>query len=177
MNQRKQSLLNRCIMSLQLAGVKVTTERGSVTCLFPPTDIDFSSGAPDGNEVVYSESDFTLLVTRTFLELAEAGTIDAVTGEAVVYKRMRRCILCKGRVRPPKRPWSAVSGGVHFYRTTSDMDSYTKVLVELSKKIPFVHGDCLDEAEPDRKGRGNVVPWPYMIADNLNNQMKQRKTK
>ena len=83
MNQRKQSLLNRCIMSLQRAGVKVTTEHGSVTCLFPPTDTEFSSGAPDGNEVVYSESDFTLLVTRTFLELAEAGTIDAVTGEAV----------------------------------------------------------------------------------------------
>ncbi len=82
MNQRKQSLLNRCIMALQRSGVKVTTERGSVTCLFPP-DIDFSSGAPDGNEVVYSEAKFTLLVTRTFLELAEAGTINAVTGEAV----------------------------------------------------------------------------------------------
>ncbi len=81
-NQRAQGLLNRCIMALQRAGVKVTTERGSVTCLFPP-NIDFSSGAPDGNEVVYSESDFTLLVTRTFLELAEQGIIDAVTGEAV----------------------------------------------------------------------------------------------
>ena len=82
MNQKRQSLLNRCIMSLQRAGVKVTTERGSVTCLFPP-NIDFSSGAPDGNEVVYSEANFTLLVTRTFLELAEAGTIDAETGEAI----------------------------------------------------------------------------------------------
>lgn len=83
MNQKRQSLLNRCIMSLQRAGVRVTTERGSVTCLFPP-NIDFSSGAPDGNEVVYSESDFTLLVTRTFLALAEQGIIDAETGEAVV---------------------------------------------------------------------------------------------
>ena len=83
MNQKKQSLLNRCIMALQLAGVTVTTERGSVTCLFPP-NIDFSSGAPDGNEVVYSESDFTLLVTRTFLELAEQGIIDRETGEAVI---------------------------------------------------------------------------------------------
>ncbi len=81
-NQRSQGLLNRCIMALQRAGVKVTTERGSVTCLFPP-NIDFSSGAPDGNEVVYSESEFTLLVTRTFLELAEAGTIDRETGEVV----------------------------------------------------------------------------------------------
>ncbi len=82
-NQRAQGLLNRCIMELQRTGVKVTTERGSVTCLFPP-NIDFSSGAPDGNEVVYSEAAFTLLVTRTFLELAEAGTIDRETGEVVV---------------------------------------------------------------------------------------------
>ena len=82
-NQRAQSLLNRCIMALQRAGVKVTTERGSVTCLVP-ANIDFSSGAPDGNEVVYSESNFTLLVTRTFLELAEQGIINEETGEAVV---------------------------------------------------------------------------------------------
>ena len=81
--QKEQSLLNRCIMALQRCGVKVTTERGSVTCLFPP-NIDFSSGAPDGNEVTYSETEFTLLVTRTFLELAEQGTIDATTGAAVV---------------------------------------------------------------------------------------------
>lgn len=78
-----QSLLSKCIFALQHTGVKVTTERGSVTCLFPP-NIDFSSGAPDGNEVVYSESEFTLLVTRTFLELAESGVIDRETGEAVV---------------------------------------------------------------------------------------------
>lgn len=82
-NQRAQGLLNRCIMALQRAGVKVTTERGSVTCLFPP-HIDFSSGAPDGNEVVYSEAQFTLLVTRTFLTLAEDEIIDAETGEAIV---------------------------------------------------------------------------------------------
>ncbi len=81
--QPEQSLLNRCIMSLQRAGVRVTTARGSVTCLFPPS-IDFSSGAPDGHEVVYSEAEFTLLVTRTFLKLAENGVIDRETGEAIV---------------------------------------------------------------------------------------------
>lgn len=68
----RQTLLNRCIMELQRAGVKVTTEPGIVTCLFPPDPND-KHGAPDGTEVTYSESQFALLVTRTFLELAEQG--------------------------------------------------------------------------------------------------------
>lgn len=92
---------------------------------------------------------------------------------------MIRCTLCQGRIRPPTRPWSAVRGGVHFYQTTSDMDAYAKVLVALSKKMPFVHVDCLEEAEPDRRGRGNVIPWPYMIADNLSArlQIQQKRTR
>lgn len=83
MSQNKppaQSLLNRCIMELQRTGVTVRTEHGSVTCIFPPIDPD----DPFSNEKVFSESDFTLLVTRTFLALAEEGVIDAETGEAVV---------------------------------------------------------------------------------------------
>ena len=86
---------------------------------------------------------------------------------------MIRCTLCHGRIRPPTRPWAAVPGGVHFYRTTSDMDAYTKILVELSKKIPFVHEDCLEDAEP------GAVTWPYMIATNLNArmQMQQRRAR
>ena len=78
-----QSLTNRCIMELQRCGVKVTTEPGrSVTCLFPPNPDD-PHGAPDGEERTYDETYFTLLVTRTFLELAEEGVIDAETGVAV----------------------------------------------------------------------------------------------
>ncbi len=84
---------------------------------------------------------------------------------------MIRCTLCRGRIRPPSRPWAAVPGGVHFYQTTSDMDAYAGVLVELSKKMPFVHQDCLEEAAP------GAVTWPYMIAYNLNArmQMQQRR--
>ena len=86
---------------------------------------------------------------------------------------MIRCTLCQGRVRPPKRPWAAVPSGIHFYRTTSDMDAYAQVLVELSKKMPFVHEDCLEDAAP------GSVTRPYMIACNLNNRMQiqQRKTR
>lgn len=56
------------------------------------------------------------------------------------------------------------------------MDAYAGVLVELSKKMPFVHENCLEEAEPNRRGKGNVIPWPYMIACNLNArlQLQQR---
>ncbi len=63
--------------------------------------------------------------------------------------------------------------GVHFYRATSDIDAYAKVLIELSKKIPFVHEDCLEAAAP------GAVKWPYMIACNLNArmQMQQRKSR
>jgi hypothetical protein len=78
----EQGLLNRCFMALQRAGVKVTTEPGSVTCVFPPAPND-PHAAPDGNEVTYSTANFTLMVTRTFLDLAERGVIDAETGEAV----------------------------------------------------------------------------------------------
>ncbi|KKK55708.1 hypothetical protein LCGC14_3071830 [marine sediment metagenome] len=82
MTEQGQSLLNRCIMTLQRAGVTVRTEPGVVTCVFPPDPND-EHAAPDGDEIVYSTTDFTLLVTRTFLELAEEGVIDAETGEAV----------------------------------------------------------------------------------------------
>jgi hypothetical protein len=69
-------------MTLQRAGVTVRTEQGTVTCVFPPDPND-EHAAPDGDEITYSTAHFTLLVTRTFLELAEDGVIDAETGEAV----------------------------------------------------------------------------------------------
>lgn len=78
-----QNLLNRCILALQQAGVKVRTEHGSVTCMFP-FDPDDAHAAPDGTEITYTETQFTLLVTRTFLELAEVGVIDPDTGEEVM---------------------------------------------------------------------------------------------
>ncbi len=75
MPKEGQNLLNRCLLALQQVGVKVTTEHGSVTCLFP-LDPDDAHAAPDGIEITYTETQFTLLVTRTFLELAEEGAID-----------------------------------------------------------------------------------------------------
>ncbi len=82
MTKQGQNLLNRCIMALQQAGVKVTTERGSVTCVFP-TDPNDEHAAPDGEEKTWSETEFTLIVTRTFLDLSERGVINAETGAAV----------------------------------------------------------------------------------------------
>ncbi len=81
-SQTAQSLTNRCIMELQRCGVRVTTEPGSVTCLFPPNPND-PHGAPDGEECTYDETYFMLLVSRTFLELAEQGVIDPETGVAI----------------------------------------------------------------------------------------------
>ncbi len=77
-----QNLLNRCILELQRVGVRITTERDTVTCVFPPDPNDLHA-APDGEERAYSELYFTMLVTRTFFDLAERGIIDAETGEAV----------------------------------------------------------------------------------------------
>ncbi len=82
MTKQGQNLLNRCIMEIQRAGVKVRTEAGLVTCTFPP-DPDDEHDAPDGTEITYTETQFTLLVTRTFLELTENGVIDGETGQAV----------------------------------------------------------------------------------------------
>lgn len=77
----EQGLLGRCILELQRAGVQVRTERGSVTCVFPPDPND-EHAAPDGEEQTFSETDFTLIVTRTFFDLAERGIIDE-EGKAV----------------------------------------------------------------------------------------------
>lgn len=82
MTKQGQNLLNRCIMEIQRAGVEVRTLAGLVTCTFPPDPND-KHDAPDGTEITYTEAHFTLLITRTFLELAENGVIDAETGAAV----------------------------------------------------------------------------------------------
>ena len=83
MTKEGQGLLNRCIMELQRVGVKVTTAPGTVTCVFRP-DPDDEHAAPDGEERTFGETEFTLLVTRTFLDLVERGVIDSETGELVI---------------------------------------------------------------------------------------------
>lgn len=81
-NQQGQNLLNRCIMALQRAGVRVVTDQNTVTCTFR-ADPDDEHAAPDGVEVTYDGAQFALIVTRTFLELTERGVIDPETGVAV----------------------------------------------------------------------------------------------
>lgn len=81
MTKQGQSLLNRCLMALQATGVKVTTGQNTVTCVFP-SDPNDQHAAPDGEEHTYSETYFTMLVTRTFLDLTERGVIN-VEGDAV----------------------------------------------------------------------------------------------
>ncbi len=71
----EQGLFHRCLMALQQAGVRVTTEQDTVTCVFPP-DPDDPHAAPDGEEQTYSKAYFTMLVTRTFFELVEQDVID-----------------------------------------------------------------------------------------------------
>lgn len=74
-------LLGKCMMALQACGVRITTDGGTVTCVFPPDPND-EHAAPDGEEKTFTESEFTLLVTRTFLDLTERGVINA-EGNAV----------------------------------------------------------------------------------------------
>ncbi len=79
---------------------------------------------------------------------------------------MIKCVLCRGRVRPPSRPWAVVDGGVHFYRTTSDMGAYAKELAKLAKKVPFVHEACAKAAEPD------TLPERYIVALDLDARLR-----
>lgn len=80
--KNEEGLLGKCMMALQACGVRITTDGdGTVTCVFPPDPND-EHAAPDGEEKTYSQADFTLIVTRTFLDLGERGVIDA-EGNAV----------------------------------------------------------------------------------------------
>jgi len=66
---------------------------------------------------------------------------------------MIKCALCRGRVRPPSHPWTAVDGEVHFYNTTpGSMEVYAKWLGRLAKRVDVVHEDCYDQADPKPEG-------------------------
>lgn len=84
---------------------------------------------------------------------------------------MIRCTLCRNRVRPPSRPWAEVVGGVHFYRTTSDMGAYAKWLGALAKRIPFVHKACADKAEP------GTLSQPYIVALDLDARLRLQQVR
>jgi hypothetical protein len=56
-------------------GCGVVLTQSTVKVRFPP-DPDDPLAAPDGEEREYPRPFFTLLITRVFIELAEAATID-----------------------------------------------------------------------------------------------------
>ncbi len=71
-----------------------------------------------------------------------------------------KCLVCKGRVRPPKRPWTETPTGIHFYGTTSSMEAYARDLARLGKKVPFVHERCAQTAKKE-------LPQPHMVVLDL----------
>ncbi len=85
---------------------------------------------------------------------------------------MIRCAVCKGRVRPPPRPWTATKAGLNYYRTTADgMALYTKWLGKLAKDAAFVHEACAKGAE------SGTLPRHYMIALDLNARLRVLQAK
>lgn len=82
-----------------------------------------------------------------------------------------KCALCRGRVRPPSRPWTtATDGGISFYRTTPDgMALYERWLARLAKKTAFVHELCAEAAEP------GVLPEKHIVAFNLDIRLRHQQ--
>ncbi len=72
----------------------------------------------------------------------------------------QKCLVCKGRVRPPKRPWTETPTGIHFYETTTSMEVYARELARLGKKVPFVHELCAQRAK-------KPLPQPHMVVLDL----------
>lgn len=65
-----------CIRAMKNMGCGVTVKANSVKVRFP-ADPNDPSAAPDGEEREYDKTYFTLLITRTFMELVEEEIIDA----------------------------------------------------------------------------------------------------
>lgn len=79
---------------------------------------------------------------------------------------MIRCVVCRGRVRPPNRPWTDSVQGVHFYRTISSVKGYAEWLKALSKRVPFVHERCAENAEP------GTLPTSHVVALDLQARLR-----
>jgi hypothetical protein len=67
-------MLDKCVAALEQSGCKITRGSGTVTVRFPPAS---PYDPPDGAEMTYADARFAFLVTKTFLELAEQGTISS----------------------------------------------------------------------------------------------------
>lgn len=70
-----------CTQAMENMGCDVTVTQNSVKVRFPADSHD-PGAAPDGEEREYDKAFFTLLITRTFMELVEENIIDS-DGEEV----------------------------------------------------------------------------------------------
>ncbi len=69
------SQLDVCVQALQRAGCGVAfIGNSAIRVRFPPDPND-PLAAPDGEEREYSRAFFTLMVTKTFMELIEKGLV------------------------------------------------------------------------------------------------------
>ncbi len=80
---------------------------------------------------------------------------------------MIKCGVCRGRIRPPKRPWTDAPDGFHFYKTDTPMEVYAKWLAKLAKQIDMVHEECYDQADPKPRG--------VLIAQNLEIRLRWQR--
>ncbi len=84
---------------------------------------------------------------------------------------MIKCAICRGRIRPPKRPWADTSDGFHFYKTDTPMEVYAKELVRLNKTLPFIHERCVNAAAP------GTLPKKYLVAQDFDLRVRYRQHK
>ena len=84
---------------------------------------------------------------------------------------MIKCTICGSRVRPPSRPWQEVPGGVHFYKTSTNMAVYAKELGRLAKKVSFVHERCVETAAP------GTLPERHIVALDLDTRLRLQQRK
>lgn len=71
----KSKQFDTCVRAIEAMGCGVAFTQSGVRARFPPDPND-PHAAPDGEEQEYDRAYFTLLVTRTFLELSEQQIID-----------------------------------------------------------------------------------------------------
>jgi hypothetical protein len=95
-----------CLRAIEQMGCGVALTQNAVRVRFPPDPND-PLAAPDGEEREYPRPYFTLMITRVFMELTEAGIIgdDGSASESFLQAvrdglRARR----EGRMRP----WSEI---------------------------------------------------------------------
>jgi len=81
-----------CGRALQDAGCGVAFVGNTIVRVRFPPDPNDPVAAPDGEEREHSRSFFTLMVTKTFMELLEHDLIDEDGGATDFYKGVMRAV-------------------------------------------------------------------------------------